>query len=250
MSTGGANALLQPLEPADALVAPAGLSERRGRALKLAVPAAVFVGPIVAAFAVYPLDRAVEWTGFQTSYLVAPLGREVTIPLMMAAGFGPAPSVALVVLVDMAAASFLAWNLDLARRVPYVGGFIERAEGAGRELRRDRPGLAALGVVGLFLWAVKPGRGSGGATSAILGKLVFLETKWLLPTIFAASLMGCAAVALAAQSVLAVQGATMAVVGASLLAIVALLYGRRIREALRGSPPEGTVDAQSPGDDK
>jgi uncharacterized membrane protein len=250
MSTGGANALLQQREPADTIAVRHHFSERQNRALKLAVPAAVFAGPIVAAFALYPLGRAVEWTGFQTGYLLAPLGREVTIPLMIASGFGPSEAVALVVLVDMAAASFLAWNLDLARAVPYVGGFIDRAEEAGRALRRDHPGLAPLGVAGLFLWALKPGRGSGGATSAVLGKLVFLESRWLLPTILAATLIGCAAVALAAQSVLALQGGAFALLGGSLLVIVALVYGRRIREALLGPPAPRTPAPLPTGDDK
>jgi hypothetical protein len=186
------------------------------------------------ALATLPFDRFVQWASFMNGYLFLPLGREVTIPLMIAAGFGPAESVGLVVVVDFVAASFIAWNMDLARKMPYFGAFVRRTESSGRKWRVKYPSLHALGVLGLFLWAVKPGRGSGGATSAVLGKLVFVDTWLLLPTILAASVVGCTMVALAADSILKATGASLAIVGPLILAAAGLCYLLLIRREVAG----------------
>lgn len=221
------------------------LEPRVERALRVGMPLAVYVAAMAAGFLTLPFDRAVQWASFMNGYLFLPLGREVTIPLMLSSGFGVPESVGLVVLVDMAAAAFIAWNMDLARRLPYFGGFIRGTEKAATGFRERHPSLRAFGLLGLFLWAVKPGRGSGGATSAILGKLVFVETRWLLPTILAASLIGCTLVALAAQTILEATGVSLGLVGGAVLGAVALytLYharrevAGRIHHALRREGP-------------
>lgn len=227
-----------------------GLEPRIGRALRVGVPVAAYLGAMAAAYFAFPFDRFVQWVSFMNGYLVLPLGREITIPVMLSAGFAVPESVGLVVLVDFSAASFIAWNMDLARSVPYLGGFIRTTEKAGADYRAKHPPVRALGLVGLFLWAVKPGRGSGGATSAILGKLVFVENHWLLPTIVSASLVGCTLVALAADAILRTTGVSLTVLGGALLTAVALYYLYNIRREVVGKL-SGALrrDAANPGEE-
>jgi uncharacterized membrane protein len=205
---------------------------RRERAVRLGLPPALYLAAVVAVYLAYPWQRFVEWMGFLNGYLVLPLGREFTIPIMLARGFSPAEAIFLVVFVDFIAGSFLAWNLDLSRRLAYLGPYVERLERKASIFGHDHPSVRALGIVGLFLWSVKPGRGSGGATSAVLGKAVFLQTRWLLPTITGGSLVGCSLVALAAWSALSLPALSVAAVGAALLSTLALFGLWRGRAAV------------------
>ncbi len=210
------------------------LEPRIERAVRVGLPPGLYIGALLLAYLVMPFDRFVQWAGLLNGYLVLPLGREFTIPLMLSIGYSAVEAVSLVVFVDFVAASFIAWNMHLVRSVPYFGGFVRRAEKSGTRFREKHPSLRAFGLVGLFLWAVKPGRGSGGATSAVLGKLVFVETRWLLPTIVAASLTGCTLVALATETIVQSSGLSLAAAGGALLLAVGLYYLFRIRRELTG----------------
>jgi hypothetical protein len=68
----------------------------------------------------------------------------------------------------------------------------------------------------------------------VLGKLVFVETRWLLPTIVAASLAGCTLVALVARTIVQSSGLSLAAAGGALLLAVGLYYLFRIRRELTG----------------
>jgi len=123
--------------------------------------AGLFVLPFAVAFvyvvSMLPLMPIEQWrtiVGGMGLYLLAPVGTEVVVPVVVillqeagAATHVVVLGVASIALVDVFTALFFLWNWDLVERIPYLGRAVQRVEDRCRRIVETPSGM--LNSIGL-----------------------------------------------------------------------------------------------------
>ena len=221
--------------------------------------ASLFVLPFAFAFlyvvALLPILTPDEWNiivfvGMST-YLIAPVGTEIVVPVVVIAlqAIRAAPAVLAlgvlsVVLVDVFAALFFAWNWELLERVPYLGRVLRRVEARCHALIAKRKWGEGATLLALAAYVALPFQMTGGLFGSALGRVMGIEKTRVFLAVAGGSLagavpMGIVAV-LAGPSVLAaLSNPTVQRVGAAagilitlaFVVAVVLLYRRGKKDA-------------------
>lgn len=179
-------------------------------------------------------------------YLLAPVGTEVVVPLMMLRlhGLGASPHefailVASVVLVDVFTALWVAWNWDLLEGVPRLGGVLKRVEArCHRVIARKRWGEGVT-LAGLAAYVALPVQMTGGLFGSLLGRVLGLDRTRVFLAVVAGSAIGAVPIGIvgffATQTVLEMlQSPSARTLGAlagtliivAFVAVVAVMYVR------------------------
>ena len=128
-------------------------------------------------------------------YFVPPFGKGTVIPLGIAAGVNPWVLAAATAFVDIMVGIFLAWNFDLARRIPFVGGAIRRAQAKGHEILEQRPWVGRIAFVGILLFVMFPFQGSGSVGGTLLGRAMGMEIYPILGAVTIGGVLGSVIIA-------------------------------------------------------
>jgi uncharacterized membrane protein len=158
--------------------------------VKLLAPFAVlgiFLGAVLASFGAHAVDQLAQ---LFLVYWVNPAGKETAIPLALSPasrsvsfpglgtvqgmGLDPALTWVFLVTVDFATCLFFVWNYDHARKVPYLGRFLARAEDKGKKVAAKHAWIPHLAFGGLTIYAVLPLEGTGGIGGSVLGRAIGL----------------------------------------------------------------------------
>ena len=123
-------------------------------------------------------------------YFVPPLGKGTVIPLGIAAGVNPWVLAAATAFVDIMVGVFLAWNFDLTRRIPFVGGGIRRAQAKGHEILEQRPWVGRIAFAGILLFVMFPFQGSGSVGGTLLGRAMGMGTYPILGAVTIGGVLG------------------------------------------------------------
>ncbi len=195
--------------------------------------AALFVLPFALAFlyvvsllAVLPAEAWSIVFGGMVTYLLAPVGTEIVIPVVVvglrlidAGLLAIVLAITGVVLVDVFMALFVAWNWDILERAPGLGRVVRRVEAKCHAvIARKRWGEGAT-LTALAAYVALPVQMTGGLFGSVLGRVMGLDKT----RVFLAVVAGSAA-------------------GAVPMGIVAYVVGEPVVEALR-SPTATTVAA-------
>lgn len=176
----------------------------RPRAAEAVFRAGLFILPfgiafvyVVALLAVLPGDAWTVIFGGMATYLLAPVGTEVVIPIVFAALLGiDAPPLAFVlavssvVLVDVFTALFFLWNWDLLERVPRLGGAIRRIEEKCYAIIAKRRWGERATYAALAAYVALPFQMTGGLVGSILGRMMGLDRGKVFLAVTAGSLAG------------------------------------------------------------
>ncbi len=108
---------------------------------------------------------------------------------------GPWALAALVVYLDVIVALFLAFNLDVTYRLPYLGGKLLGLQEYGRYTLRTKPYLRKLSFIGLSIFVLFPVAATGAVGGSILGRLLGMRPYRIVLAIGIGSLVGCSMMA-------------------------------------------------------
>jgi hypothetical protein len=195
------------------------------------------IPPIIAAFYVLilwfslPFEASKIILGGMTAYFFPPLGKESVIPLSIIAlkslGYdGIFLNVVLVpfsvAFIDIIVALFLAWNFDLALKIPLLGPWMKKMEDAGRKRMKESRWQGALLFWGIVLFVMVPFQGSGGVAATIIGRMAGMNWKKTVLAISIGAVAGCEAIGIISYYA---ADALIAVTGGSLFKMLALLIG-------------------------
>ncbi len=137
-----------------------------------------------------------------TAYFFPPLGKESVIPAGVLAGIHPLVIALSIAFVDIIVALFLVWNYDYAKKIPFVGKFMERIERIGRKSSDKYGWVKALRFIGIILFVMVPFQGSGGLVGSIIGRLIGMKPWNTVIAISTGSIIGCTLIAYFADTII------------------------------------------------
>ena len=210
-----------------------------------------FFLPIMVGFGVYWIwwiidnDISRIWP-FVTAYFFPPFGKETIIPLAIGvleegvtipfmnlhiepANIGKLEIAFAIAFVDIVVAWFLVWNYDLAKKVPFVGKFMQKVENIGQDSSNKYGWFKPLRFFGIILFVMIPFQGSGGLVGSIVGRLFGMKPWNTFLAISAGAISGCLLIAYFTDAILEIfktnllQG-ILALVIILIVGIMILLY--------------------------
>ena len=135
-------------------------------------------------------------------------GGEITIPLfnqhVIVTSINPLIMALTIAFVDIVVALFLVWNYDLAKKIPLIGGFIEKVEKIGKKSSNKYNWIKPLRFIGIMLFVMVPFQGSGGLVGSIIGRLIGMKPWNIFFAISAGSIVGCILIAYFADIILSI----------------------------------------------
>ncbi len=141
--------------------------------------------------------------GLMAAYMLPPAGKETVIPIGIALGIPWWYMALSIVMIDVETGLFMALNFDLAYRIPYLGPLLSDLTEKTRSFIAARRWLAGLWVFAIILMVSVPFFGSGGIRGSIAGKLLGLSTLLTFLAILAGALIGCFAIAIGSDALIA-----------------------------------------------
>ncbi len=207
------------------------------RALKITIPFVLAGLYAVFLFLVLTWDDMLKLLTFMTAYLIPPAGKESVIPLGIAAGLPWWLVATSMAFMDFDAGLFMAWNFDIALKVPLLGKWIEKFMKGGRRFFEQRPYIEKLSFVGIMLFVMFPLQGSGGIGGSIVGRMLGMTKQKVLAAITLGAFIGTFAIALGASYVKVmfqqdfIKGLSAAAVFIFILALVYIYHWNKKRQA-------------------
>ena len=95
----------------------------------------------------------------------------------------------------------MAWNFDIALKIPLLGKWIEKMMSGGKRFFAERPYIEKLSFVGVILFVMFPLQGSGGIGGSIVGRMLGMKKHEVLTAITIGALLGTFAIAMGASYV-------------------------------------------------
>jgi len=170
-----------------------------------------------------------------TAYFFPPLGKETVIPTGVGLGINPLIMAFSIAFVDIIIALFLVWNYDLAKKIPFVGKFMEKVENVGKSSSDKYRWIKPLRFIGIILFVMVPFQGSGGLVGSIVGRLIGMKPYTTFFAISIGTITGCLLIAYFAEAILSVfvtnflYGALIIII-LLVIAIMFIIYGRNQRQ--------------------
>jgi len=100
------------------------------------------------------------------------LGLETAIPTGLSLGIHPAALISFLLYTDAVISMFLVWNLDYAKKIPYIGKLVERTEEEGEKAIKKYKWAKRFGFVGLTIFVVIPFQYTGSVAGSIVGRVI------------------------------------------------------------------------------
>ncbi len=173
------------------------------RLSKFFVPIIVGMGVLALAGFLMSETMRMRYWPLMTGYFFPPLGKESIIPAgVLVAGIHPAVMALSIAFIDIIVALFLVWNYDLAKKIPFVGTFINKVEQKGKIAEQKYGWVKPLRFVGIVLFVMVPFQGSGGLVGSIVGRLIGMKPWNTFLAISIGALVGCTLIAFFAQAFL------------------------------------------------
>jgi len=144
---------------------------------KLIIPSCIAVAAMLFFWFFIEQEVYARYAAVVTAYFGTPLfGTEAAIFVGLHPEFGiplpPEALIAFILFVDSVISLFLVWNLDYARKIPYIGKLVVRAEESGEKAIRKYKWAKRLGFIGLVIFVMIPLQYTGAAVGSIVGRLI------------------------------------------------------------------------------
>jgi hypothetical protein len=167
------------------------------RGLRLALPALLLAGHLVALSLAFGNMTMIAIATLMVIYELPPAGKETVIPAGILLGLPWWAVAGSIALVDLEVGLFMIWNFDLAEGIPVLGPWIRRFIHGGREFLTGRPWLSELYFLGIVIMVMVPFFGSGGVRGSIVGRLLGMSRPGVVGAIATGAVIGCFGIALA-----------------------------------------------------
>ncbi len=170
------------------------------QALKIFLPGIIGLAGILSGGYLL-FDNPLRYWSLLAAYFFPPLGKESVIPMGIAIGIHPLVMALSVAFIDIVVALFLMWNYEFAKKIPFLGPFIEKVETIGRNSSNKYSWVKPLRFIGIVLFVMVPFQGSGGVVGSILGRLIGMAPLNTFLAITIGSVTGCVLIAYFAETV-------------------------------------------------
>ncbi len=211
------------------------ISPLADRLLMLCIPFLLVTAYIIFIFVYLPYEQFLLLGGVMLAYFVPPAGKESMIPIGIALGIPWYLVAVSIALLDALSGLFMAWNFDLALKIPVLGGWIEKFMHHGRMFVCERPWLEELYFAGLVIFVMVPLQGSGGVGGSIVGRILGMSKAEVVAAITLGAFIGSFAVALGAQFIIDLIRENLLIgillgIGVIVTGIVIAVYSSRARK--------------------
>ena len=173
------------------------------RVVALLIPVLIVVIHIAVMAVTLPSPQFPVMIGLMVAYLLPPAGKETVIPLGIALGIPWWYMALSIAMIDIETGLFMALNFDIAYRIPFLGPLLSDLTNNTKQVLSDHRWIASLWFFAIVLMVMVPVLGSGGVRGSIAGKLLGMNTLLVFLAILAGALIGCFAIALGSDTILA-----------------------------------------------
>jgi len=157
---------------------------------------------IVWLFAYLPTDQFILGVSLFALYMAPGAGKESIIPVMMGFGYPWWLVLAGIVTVDMTLAVLISFNFDLLLKIPILGQILLFFTGKTNNILQKRPWIKGLSVGGLLIFMYVPFMGSSAIDTSIIGRLLSIHPKIILPIVFVGSILATLTMAFGARAII------------------------------------------------
>ena len=164
-------------------------------AFHLLLPFAVLAAHLIALFLILPPQQFALVLGLMTAYILPPAGKETVIPVGIALGIPWWLMAAAIALIDIETGLFMAYNFDLAYRIPVFGPWLFLFNEKGRSFIESHRWIQDLYFFGIVILVMVPFFGSGGIRGSVLGRLLGMERRMVFSAIVVGAVAGCLLIA-------------------------------------------------------
>ena len=191
---------------------------------KLLIRLGKFFFPIILGFGVYWIwslfsDTLSKIWPLLVAYFFPPFGKETVIPLGIGilkqgltvpfinfhvepVSVNPLAIALAVAFIDIVVALFLVWNYDLAKKIPFIGKFMQKVEDVGKSSSDKYRWIKPLRFIGIVLFVMVPFQGSGGLVGSIIGRLVGMKPWTIFVGISIGAIIGCVLIAYFSEAII------------------------------------------------
>ncbi len=164
--------------------------------LPLLLPFAVLALHLFALFLLLSPQQFALVLGLMAAYILPPAGKETVIPIGIALGIPWWLMAAAIALIDIETGLFMAYNFDLAYRIPVLGPWLSGFTRTGRSFIEGHGWIRRLYFSGIVLLVMVPVLGSGGIRGSVIGRLLGMEKGMVFAAIVVGAVAGCLLIAL------------------------------------------------------
>ncbi len=157
---------------------------------------------IVWLFAYLPTDQFILGVSLFALYMAPGAGKESIIPVMMGFGYPWWLVLAGIVTIDMTLAVLISFNFDLLLKIPILGQILLFFTGKTNNILQKRPWIKGLSVGGLLIFMYVPFMGSSAIDTSIIGRLLSIHPKIILPIVFVGSILATLTMAFGARAII------------------------------------------------
>lgn len=147
-------------------------------------------------------EQLAVYLGLFAVYFAPGFGKESIITLLSAADCPLWAIISGIVILDMVLAVLISFNFDLLLKVPLLGRGLSYFTTKTATILREHPWIVGLEGAGLFLFMYIPFMGSSAINTALIGRILAVHPKVLLPIIFAGSVCATLTVAVGIQAII------------------------------------------------
>jgi uncharacterized membrane protein len=178
--------------------------------LKFIIPFIIGLATVYTIGILLPNNSTYKYWALVAAYFFPPFGKETIIPIGVYGGeiaipftnniaeitpINPLIMALSIAFVDIIVALFLVWNYDLAKKIPFVGPFMQKVEKIGRKSSSKYSWITPLRFIGIVLFVMVPFQGSGGLVGSIVGRFIGMKPINTFLAITVGAVVGCSLIA-------------------------------------------------------
>jgi len=166
------------------------------------------------------------------AYLFPPFGKETVIPTTIFGLLGLqsvqlSPVLAIFVVsgsvafVDVVTSYFLLYNFYIAKKIPLLGGWIDKSQKFGARKMEKNEWIRRLAFYGVATFVVVPFQGSGGVGASILGRVIGMNKYYAWLSIITGAFIGSFLIGIVSYYT---GGAIIRVFGTNILKVLIIVF--------------------------
>ena len=157
---------------------------------------------IIWLFAYLPTDQFILGVSLFALFMAPGAGKESVVPVMMGFGFHWWMVLTGIVIIDMTLAVLVSFNFDLLLKIPILGQILMFFTGKTNNLLQRKPWIKGLSVGGLMIFMYVPFMGSSAIDTSIIGRLLSIHLKIILPIVFVGIILATLTMAFGAKAII------------------------------------------------
>lgn len=157
---------------------------------------------IIWLYAYLPIEQFILGASLFALYMAPGAGKESIIPVMMGFGFPWWLVFIGIVTIDMTLAVLISFNFDLLLKIPFLGPLLKFFTAKTNVVLQKRPWIKGLSIGGLLIFMYVPFMGSSAINTSIIGRLLSIHPKVLLPVVLVGSVLATLTVAIGARAII------------------------------------------------